>query len=195
MKKMLRAVVAAMLFATGAQAATVDGLFPMGGGAKVSNPVAGQMYRFDITLDAADLLPLPGGATPASVVGSTLFVTIKGQGINERKSAQPGGPLGLTYSYLWQWQSSGPTDFQFLEGVLYRYFSGTPTGTVVNNGTTGPFSSNSFYTQPIKFNTTFRLASANPTPVPIGGTLPLMLSAIGLGALVMRRRAKKAALA
>lgn len=191
MIKIMRAVAAVMLLATGAQAATVDGLFALGGGL-VDNPQAGQTYYFAITLDNADLEPLPNGLTQGAVVGSRLYMTISGQGKSVSTSGQVEGP-GLTYWYQWIWEANGLTDFQFQNGTLLRYLNGKTTGTVVTTDTMGPFVGTSFVTQKIDpLDANLRLAAINPTPVPIGGTLPLMLSALGLGALVMRRRAKAA---
>ncbi|MCZ8151558.1 MAG: hypothetical protein O9292_04040 [Rhodobacteraceae bacterium] len=99
----------------------------------------------------------------------------------------------MTYWYQWIWEANGLTDFQFRNGTLLRYLNGNPTGTVVQTETIGPFAGTKFVTQQIgQLDASLRLAERNPTPVPIGGTLPLMLSALGLGALVMRRRAKAA---
>ncbi|WGV15117.1 hypothetical protein [Fuscovulum ytuae] len=188
MKKILRAAVAAMLFATGAQAATVDGLFDDYGSVP-SAFAAGQVYYFHVTLDEADLAPLPDGlAHSSSVVGSELYFTISGQST----AGQVIGP-GLKYRISWMWPALGATSFDFQSGTLLRYLKGNPTGTITTTNTNGPFQGTSFVSQSIGSPTQVgRLAAASATPVPIGGTLPLMLSALGLGAFVMRRRAKAA---
>ncbi|MBD1206024.1 MAG: hypothetical protein H9533_18060 [Rhodobacteraceae bacterium] len=119
-------------------------------------------------------------------------MTISGQGKTQSSSGMVLGS-GLTYWYQWIWEANGLTDFQFKDGTLLRYLNGKTTGTVVTGDTIGPFVGTSFVTQKIDpLDANLRLAAINPTPVPIGGTLPLMLSALGLGALVMRRRAKAA---
>ena len=196
MKKMLRAVVAAMLFATGAQAATVDGLFQAGPDGTYFTPssyTAGQTYYFGVTLDPAELGTLPDGTTPADIVASELSFSISGQGLTGELRFALVPETGLTFRLRWMWQASGGTDFQFQDGYLKRFYNAIDTGTVVRNGTTGRLEG-SFYGEKIGVATSVvRLAETNPTPVPIGGTLPLMLSALGLGALVMRRRAQRAA--
>lgn len=190
MKNMLRAAVAAVLFASGAQAATVDGLFDASG-AVPSAFVATHVYYFRVTLDESDLAPLPDGLAQSSIVGSELYFNISGQAT----SGQVIGP-GLTYSLSWMWPATGATSFDFQSGTLNRYLKGKPTGAITTTATSGPFQSTSFVSQTIGSPTQVgRLAAASTTPVPIGGTLPLMLSALGLGAFVMRRRAKKAVLA
>lgn len=212
MKNMLRAVVVAVLFASGAQAATVDGpldvvpvldkngqKIPDGWGGYVvktviaSSPVSGNPYFFNITLETADLLPLPEGW--GSVVASRLWMTIRGQGVETTTASELIGP-GSTYSFQWMWQTDGPANFDFVDGYLERYQNGKPSGTIISTDTQGPFISDSVFAHSIQdFSIAMRQAETTAAPVPIGGTLPLMLSALGLGAFVMRRRAKKAVLA
>lgn len=192
MKKMLRAVVVAMLFATGAQAATVDGPLDKFGNKVTGDLVKGQSYSFDFK--TGPLAPLEGSYY------SRAFMTITGQGETVTKTAiGQGDPQLLIYGMDWSAFADGPADFT-VSWYLERYMNASPTyqftPTIGEAPVTGlafpdnkPIFERTYFDQ-VSFST--RLAAEPPTPVPIGGTLPLMLSALGLGALVMRRRAKAA---
>lgn len=191
MKKMLRAVVVAMLFATGAQAATVDGPLDKFGNKVTGDLVKGQSYSFDFK--TGPLAPLEG------YVISQAFMTITGQGQTVKRTAiGQGDPQLLIYGMDWSAFADGPADFT-VSWYLERYKNAalkvqfTPNNDPIIVGLTftdnKPIFETTYFDQ-VSFST--RLAAEPPTPVPIGGTLPLMLSALGLGALVMRRRAKAA---
>lgn len=194
MKNMLRAVVVAVLFASGAQAATVDGPLDDLGNQVTGNLVKDQRYWFHFK--TGPLEPLAGYNI------SQAFMTITGQGQTvTRTSIGQGDPEGIIYGAQWFALADGPADFT-VSWYLERYMNAslqiefTPSNEPIVVGLTFPNNNPIFettYFDQVSFST--RLAEAPPSTVPLTGTLPLMLSALGLGAFVMRRRAKKAVLA
>lgn len=200
MIKILRAVAAAMLLATGAHGATVDGPFDANTLLRTTDLVNGRNYTF--ILRTGPLPALPDGYPTGDNAYSEVFMTITGQGITRTKSSLGIGKAeNVPYRFNWLSVADGPTSFTF-QWELRRYKNAIPsyltTGdqTVVGglNFTGGtPI----FATPPSEGQVVLRTAALQeqPTAVPIGGTLPLMLSALGIGALVMRHRAKQAAVA
>lgn len=200
MKNMLRAVVVAVLFASGAQAATVDatvsGAVDFLTGVLTDTPVSERTYLF--TIEATGFSPLEEGWTGAS----KMFVEVDGP-VSISQPIEPiGERVGSNYRYSFQlvWATQGPATLTF-SGHIERYKSVTEIYTNTSQQRTlgnimnvagGPFVRDDF--GPITWSTA-GASLVQATPVPIGGTLPLMLSALGLGAFVMRRRAKKPALA
>ncbi|PLL14760.1 hypothetical protein C0V75_04940 [Tabrizicola sp. TH137] len=203
MIKILRAVAAAMLLATGAHGATVDG-------PTLTGPVGGiQSGAYNsFFFQTGPLDSLPSGYNQALSASEALMY------VNDTyvSASYAFGVDASTISFKFNWlaptEPLNPLSFSF---VLKRYknafpqapFNGQDEGVITGLGfpqgaipvfvssTFGPFTQN-------QSTGAFRLAGAaepEVTPVPIGGTLPLMLSALGIGALVMRHRAKQAAVA
>lgn len=210
MKKILRAAVAAMLFATGAQAATVD--FTVTGAfqydeatmtvTQTDTPVSGQLYQFYVT--PGSLAMVPTEFLTGSGAYSEMVLTISGQGVTEPfvKSIGFGDMSFKPFGFSWFWKDTGPQSLTF-QGSLKLYSNASPDyGNMPGTGANPPpivglkFVNGpaNLFEIPIEPITWMGANSAAPetTPVPIGGTLPLMLSALGLGAFVMRRRAKAA---
>lgn len=191
MIKIMRAVAAVMLLATGAQAATVDGPLDEFGNTVTGDLVKDQLYSFHFK--TGPLAPLEGYNI------SKAFMTITGQGQTVTRTAiGQGDPQGVVYGAYWFALANGPADFT-VSWYLERYKNAsldvqfTPSNEPIVVGLTftdnKPIFETTYFNQ-VSFST--RLAAAPPTAMPLAGTLPLMLSALGLGALVMRRRAKAA---
>lgn len=196
MKKILRAVAAAMLLATGAQAATVEGPLDSFGNAVTGSLVKDTTYMFHFTTGPlAPLADYPGGGAAYS----RAFITITGQGQTVAKeSIGQGDPQTLIYAAQWRALENGPADF-VVSWYLERYKNAsaqtqfTPGIGEVVVGLTFPNNMPIFErTDFDQVNFSTRLAAEPPTAVPLAGSLPLLLSALGLGALVMRRRAQAA---
>lgn len=204
MKNKLWAVLAAMLLVTGVQtgvqAATVDGPNDPFSLTRVETPVVGTNYHF--TFNVGALPALSSDYPTGENAYSRLFMTISGQGATTTTtSIVQGDASNKTFTFNWIWGEAGPATLTFT-GYLERYknaygnFGNLP-------GTTEPellglkFTDNTSIFERTDFGpiTWSNAPAASPTAVPIGGTLPLMLSALGLGAWMMRRRAKRVALA
>ena len=187
MKNILRAVAVSLMFASGAQAATVE-------------PVAGDSDSFIFrTGNTAYTKPGDVDYNPALPDPFTVFsldLTISDSGRTEVRSFIGGGdPMVQPFLFDWVF-SAGAARILTVSGLLRGY-----TNSYLRSLDYNP--EVSFISQlpgktPLmrderiqSFTTDF--SSASVAPMPIGGTLPLMLSALGLGALVMRRRAKRAA--
>lgn len=198
MKKIFRAAAVAILMATGAQAATVSvsGVYDQSNAPVTGDLMGGTAYIIGIRVSGLD--PLPSDWPVGDKAQSQLWLTISdgNSGPLTLFSGGNGDAGTLEYLFQWRWSKDGPATLTFSEGYLQRYRNGVPGGTIVWNGTSGPLRGDTLFGDPVeRFTATLGAASATPTPVPIGGTLPLMLSALGLGAWVIRRRAKGAALA
>lgn len=198
MIKILRAVAAAMLLATGAHGATVDGPFDAVSLARTSDLVNGRTYTF--ILRTGPLPALPAGYPTGDNAYSEVFMTISGQGITRNRSSLGiGNAEDVPYRFNWLSEADGPASFTF-QWELRRYMNATPIYVTsgdqsVVGGLNFTGGAPIFATPPAEGQVTLRTAALQeqPTAVPIGGTLPLMLSALGIGALVMRHRAKQAA--
>lgn len=186
MKNILRAVAVSLMFASGAQAATVE-------------PVAGDSDSFIFrTGNTAYTKPGDVDYNPALPDPFTVFsldLTISDSGRTEVRSFIGGGDPMLN-PILFDWVfSAGAARILTVSGFLRGY-----TNSFIDNN---PYDVETMFISQFaggyrvrdesiqSFTTNF--SSASVAPMPIGGTLPLMLSALGLGALVMRRRAKRAA--
>lgn len=202
MKNILRAVLAAMLLVTGthsgAQAATVDGPIDTLSLTQVETPVVGTNYFF--AFNVGTLPALPPDYPTGDDAYSRLFMTISGQGATTTTSSiVQGDASNKTFTFNWIWGEAGPATLTFT-GYLERYKNAVPIymrvgqqevlGGLSFTDNTSIFERTDF--GPITWS---NAPAASPTAVPIGGTLPLMLSALGVGAWVMRRRAKRVALA
>lgn len=202
MKNILRAVLAAMLLVTGAhsgaQAATVDGPIDTLSLTQVETPVVGTNYFF--AFNVGTLPALPPDYPTGDDAYSRLFMTISGQGATTTTSSiVQGDASNKTFTFNWIWGEAGPATLTFT-GYLERYKNAVPIymrvgqqevlGGLSFTDNTSIFERTDF--GPITWS---NAPAASPTAVPIGGTLPLMLSALGVGAWVMRRRVKRVALA
>lgn len=176
MIKIMRAVAAVMLLATGAQAAVV--------GPSVE-AVSGEPGAFDF------------------YTGTTMYTTnpaIKSYSLKLYVTSTPidtivlstiggGDPREVPFRFNW---AGGVADDLLMKAVIGYYDSPiVPVGSQAGSTTYGIVGSRLFE-ETIILSAATKAATSAPTAMPIGGTLPLMLSALGLGALVMRRRAKAA---
>lgn len=206
MKKLLWAVAAAMVLVTGAQAATVEQdtavtngfIFKTGNTAYVgvgdpgynpATPDQRSVFQLGLTIqDATQTVTLirSGQLDPKDY--SFTFDWIFAPG-TERKLTISGVLRSWTKSYMND--SAGNTAGGSTSGIVHM------AGATFSDEIIGPFTT--LFTTGGKEtagtgDALTQLADTNPTPVPIGGTLPLLLTAVGVGAAVMRRRAKSAAL-
>lgn len=175
MRKILGAFALAAVMASQAGAATISG---------ETNPIVGQTYTYIYSPDTPSLTPgyssyeLNVAVNDLSDAAADVWFTFGG----------PTYPASNSFSFDWVFNVTGPavlsvqsvlvtffqTGFQFPEGV--EFF-------VKEDGTL-------FRGQ----NSEAVTLTANVSVVPIGGTLPLMLSALGLIGWAARRRAKSGAL-
>lgn len=213
MNNILRAVAAALFLAIGAQSAaqaatvdqpTLEGPLVMNGSGNyvpfVGVPEASGTYWFRFTSGPLDPLPSGGMETGSAVTlsriinGATVWSKVSQSTVVDYLGQMVGYAENAPFRFQLSADEMAGEDLTF-RVVLVRFLSGFPTGTIIENGTKGTIFSNDRAVTDFGLFNLAADASSNPTPVPIGGTLPLMLSALGLGAWVMRRRAKGAALA
>lgn len=199
MNRIARAVTAAAMLAIwtihAAQAATVEGATDAISLEQTSSPELGKTYYFNVR--TGPLSELPSDYATGEQAYSRMFMTISGQGVTTTPSSiGTGDASNLTFSFKWIWAEEGPATLTF-SGYLDRYMAATPSYTITGQQKVlSGLNNTSIFIRDEIGQITWQSGAAaalNPTPVPIGGTLPLMLSALGLGALVMRRRARRAA--
>lgn len=176
MRNILGAFALAAVMASQAGAATISG---------ETNPIVGQTYTYIYSPDTPSLTP---GYTNYAL---TIFVDDPNDASGDVGFSFEGPtyPESNTFSFDWVFNATGPAvlnvesaivtffenGFQFPEGVQ---FSTKPDGITL------------FRFQNIEGITLM----ANVSVVPIGGTLPLLLSALGLIGWAARRRTKQGAL-
>lgn len=203
MIKTLRAVAAAMLLATGitaAQAATVEpSVIGPAGGFK-----AGEYNT--ITFRTGTVAPPPWTvSTPNEYTRATMTI-----GSDPYMLSIRSGIVLTDTPFTFSWLAPSVLPDTLLINVTLRHFRNayltaeTMTTQDESVGTllfyNGAWEGNSSLAMsrvfvvesPTGVVLSQRAADTGTTVVPIAGTLPLMLSALGLGALVMRRRAKAA---
>lgn len=186
----------AMLFASQAGAATYD--------ATLSGPVqSGSNYRF--TYSVGEIAEF----NPAIYNAWSLSFTVNGLkyspivGLTEGVNSPSNGVFGFFYSYYKPGQTI--TVDAVIKGYVganvsdnsttsRQYYTLLSTGDQTKMGT---FTFNTIKYEPFgaaaPLQEQQQLRVAEAAVVPIGGTLPLMLTAIGLGGWMLRSRAKAAA--
>lgn len=203
MIKIMRAVAAVMLLATGAQAATVDGAWDSVTFEKTNSPVGGKSYYFTVTPGSLAAVPSQYLSGPGAY--SEMTLTLSGQGITSAPltSIGFGNVSSYPFTFQWAWKDTGPQTLTF-QGTLKLYSNASPDyGNMPGTGDSPPplvglqFPNGVPVFHQIDIGPITWLSAKAAVPdtnaVPIGGTLPLMLSALGLGALVLRRQAQRAA--
>lgn len=167
MQKALGAMVAAVLFASQAGAATVTG---------PTTVTAGQTYTYIYDPGPVDLIE--------GYQFYVLRVRVNDDGYFERAGTTY--PEDSKFMFNWVFDTTGPA-FLNVSSYLESYVGAVLTGT---------------FDRPIVFKPVGWMADVAESQadklqisvVPIGGTLPLMLSALGLMGWAARRRSKQNAL-
>lgn len=204
MIKFLRTVAAAILLTTQAHAATVSE-------PTVTGPTGGfqpGVYN-DISFETGPLPPLPDGYLQ-SASASEVIMYVNG-GPARYSYAYGVDPSTLGFPFQWlapavvpdtmtirvilnRYKNASPRtpfngqDPSVITGIMFPIVNGQPETPIFDTPIDRLFSLDQTTGQ-------FRLMALQepePTAVPIGGSLPLLVSALGLGALVMRRRGKAA---
>ena len=176
MRNILGAFALAAVMASQAGAATISG---------ETNPIVGQTYTYIYSPDTPSLVPgyssyeLNVAVNNLSDAAGDVWFAFGG----------PTYPASNQFSFDWVFDVAGPAVLS-VRSVLVTFFE---TGFVFPEGV-------QFFVKP-EDGTIFRgqnseavTLTANVSVVPIGGTLPLMLSALGLIGWAARRRAKSGAL-
>jgi hypothetical protein len=176
MRNILGALALTAAMASQASAATISG---------ETNAIAGQTYTYLYSPDAPSLIP--------GYLSYTMDIAVNDTG-NPADNiwfsfAGPVYPASNQFSFDWVFNVTGPVVLN-VQSVLATFF-GTefqfPEGTEFFEKEDGTlFRGQNSDTIPLKVSVT--------SVVPIGGTLPLMLTALGLMGWAARRRARQGAL-
>ena len=176
MRNILGAFALAAVMASQAGAATISG---------ETNPIVGQTYTYIYSPDAPSLTP---GYTSYTM---TIIVDDLSDAAGDVRFSfdGPSYPESNSFSFDWVFNVTGPTVLS-VRSVIATFF-----------GTAFEFPEGVQFFRKPENGILFRVQNideitlaTNVSVVPIGGTLPLMLSALGLMGWAARRRAKSGAL-
>jgi hypothetical protein len=176
MNKILGIALTAAVLAGQATAATIDG---------PGEVIVGQSYELFFNSGPVDLINK----------ANLFYMTLK---LPDGRSVLSGGseyPANNLFSFNWVFKSTGETTLDVIaelrsySGVIFEQATNYPIGTLIPiNLNTSPSRTTSLEASRI-----FRVREAQEiSVVPIGGTLPLMLSALGVMGWVARRRRAQA---
>lgn len=180
MKNILRAVAVSLMLASGAQAAIVDGP------TVAAYPALANTFVFK----TGNTLYEPGDAFTVYKLGLTVSDSSTTKTFSFLDALDP-----MNGVFAFQWVGGVAEKFT-IKAVLTSYTNSFIDRTFTAGSETynlRQYPSGVFQVRTETFEIQAASLVAPPTAVPIGGTLPLMLSALGLGALALRMRAKRAA--
>ena len=178
MKNILRAVAVSLMFASGAQAATLDGP------TVTPHPTLSNWFVFK----TGNTLYEPGDPFNVYTLELKVSDSTRTETFSFLNDIDPADD-----AFAFRWLNGLVKNFT-IKAVLTSYTNSYIDRTFTAGSETWRLYQNGLFKQRTEtFEISAAALKAAPTAMPIGGTLPLMLSALGLGALVMRRRAKRAA--